>query len=169
LPPPALEPGRALLGATGTAPTASSPSSSTAWSPTTSSVLRIEWQALPETENFADVRRLYRYLWVIYSLLMTIFGAQQILRYIFFVPTGLLGEMTRETIVNGLALLLIGTPLWVYTWNAVQRSLTDEQERDSNLRLTILYILALGGVITVLTAAAMVLPCSAAAGASMPA
>ena len=36
-------------------------------------------------------------MWVIYGLLMTIFGAQQILRYIFFVPTGLLGEMTRET------------------------------------------------------------------------
>jgi hypothetical protein len=153
-----LEPGRALLGAAGTAPDnliailINGLVAYYFWS-----VLRIEWQALPETENFADVRRLYRYLWVIYSLLMTIFGAQQILRYIFFVPTGLLGEMTRETIVNGLALLLIGTPLWVYTWNAVQRSLTDEQERDSNLRLTILYILALGGVITVLTAAAMVL------------
>ena len=121
------------------------------------SVLRAEWPKLAATENFADVRRLYRYLWVVYGLLMTIFGAQQILRYIVFVPTGLLGEMTRETIINGLALLLIGTPLWVYTWSIVQRSLADEREQDSNLRLAILYLLALSGVATVLTSSAMVL------------
>ena len=167
-----LEPGRALLGASGTAPdnliaiVINGLVALYFWR-----VLRAEWPALPETDNFSDVRRLYRYLWVIYSLLMTIFGAQQILRYIFFVPTGLLGEMTRETIVNGLALLLIGTPLWVYTWNVVQRSLSDEHERDSNLRLAILYILALGGVITVLTAAAMVLHTllDALLGTSLPA
>lgn len=121
------------------------------------SILRAEWRMLPDTENFADVRRLYRYIWVIYGLLMTIFGAQQILRYIFFVPAGMLGEMTRETVMNGLALLLVGTPLWVYSWGVVQGSLVDEQEHDSNLRLAFLYILALSGVITVLTTAAMVL------------
>jgi hypothetical protein len=98
-------------------------------------VLGLEWPHLPSTENFADVRRLYRYIWVVYGLLMTLFGAQQILRYIFFVPTGLLGEITRETLVNGLSLLLIGTPIWVYAWGVVQRSLSDEAERDSNLRL----------------------------------
>jgi len=153
-----LELGRAILGPAGTAPDnliAIAINGLVAlyfWS-----VLRAEWRALPAKENFADVRRLYRYLWVIYGLLMTIFGAQQILRYIFFVPTGLLGELTRETIVNGLALLLIGTPIWVYAWNVVQSSLIDTQERDSNLRLAILYLLALGGVITVLTTSAMVL------------
>jgi len=153
-----LEPGRAILGGAGTAPDnliAIAINGVVAlyfWS-----VLRAEWPRLPDKDNFTDVRRLYRYTWVIYGLLMTIFGAQQILRYIFFVPTGLLGEMTRETIVNGLALLLIGTPLWVYTWNVVQGSLADEHERDSNLRLAILYILALSGVLTVLTTAAMVL------------
>jgi hypothetical protein len=153
-----LESGRALLGSSGTAPDnliAIAINGLVAlyfWT-----ILRREWPLLPSTDNFADVRRLYRYLWVIYGLLMTIFGAQQILRYIFFVPTGLLGEMTRETIVNGLALLLVGTPLWVYSWNVVQHSIGDDRERDSNLRLAILYLLALGGVITVLTTAAMVL------------
>ena len=87
--------------------------------------------ALPDgNANFADVRRLYRYLWVIYGLLMTIFGAQQILRFIFFVPTGLLGELGRETVVNGLALLLIGTPVWVYAWTSVQRSLSQTEENE---------------------------------------
>jgi len=46
--------------------------------------LRSEWKSLPpEVENFADVRRLYRYLWLLYGLLMVVYGAQQILRYIF--------------------------------------------------------------------------------------
>jgi hypothetical protein len=117
--------------------------------------LRGEWTRLEGNANFSDVRRLYRYLWVIYGLLMTIFGAQQVLRFIFYVPTGLLGELGRETAVNGLALLLIGTPVWLYAWMSVQRSLPQPEENESNLRLGILYILALSGVITVLTTAAI--------------
>ncbi len=122
--------------------------------------LRGEWKSLPEVENFADVRRLYRYLWLLYGLLMVVFGAQQILRYIFYipVPTYLLGDVGREMFVNGLSLLLVGTPLWVYTWRLCQNALSDSPagtmpaERDSNLRLAMLYLLALGGVITVLSA-----------------
>lgn len=153
-----LELGRAVLGGTGTAPdnlVAIAINGIVAlyfWS-----VLRSAWRSLKDTESFGDVRRLYRYLWVIYSLLMTVFGAQQVLRYIFFVPTGLLGEMTRETLVNGLALLLLGTPLWFFTWAVAQRSLDDPDELHSNLRVGFLYLLALSGVITVLTTAAMVL------------
>jgi len=44
-------------------------------------ILRNEWATLPNKENFADVRRLYRYIWMLYGLLMTVFGAQQILRF----------------------------------------------------------------------------------------
>jgi uncharacterized protein DUF5671 len=124
-------------------------------------VLRGEWPRLPDKEHFADVRRLYRYIWVLYSLLMTIFGAQQVLRFLFYVPSGLLGEFGRETLVNGLALLVVGAPIWFYTWNVVQagatgRSPLQPEEHDSNLRLGILYLLALGGVITTLITAAMV-------------
>jgi hypothetical protein len=64
-------------------------------------------------------------VWVIYGLLMTLYGAQQILRFLFFVPSGLLGELTRETIINGVALLLIGVPLWTYAWSVVQVSLLE--------------------------------------------
>lgn len=116
--------------------------------------LRTGWKSLPDEENFADVRRLYRYLWLLYGLLMVVYGAQQIMRFIFYtpVPNYLLGEVGREMFVNGLSLLLVGTPLWVYTWSVCQGALSDPDERDSNLRLGVLYLISLGGVITVLSA-----------------
>jgi len=117
------------------------------------STLRTEWRSLPEFENYPDVRRLYRYLWLLYGLLMVVYGAQQILRFIFYIPVPiyLLGDVGREMFVNGLT-LLVGTPLWVYTWRICQEALPAPAERDSNLRLGVLYLLSLGGVITVLSA-----------------
>ena len=117
------------------------------------SVLRGEWKTLPDKKNFSDVRRLYRYIWMLYGLLMTVFGAQQILRFLFYIPGNLLGELGREVLVNGIALLVIGTPVWYYSWRLIQDSLHDPAEMGSVLRLGILYLLALSGVITVITAA----------------
>ena len=114
-------------------------------------VLRSEWTTLPDTENFSEVRRLHRYIWTLYGLLMTVLGAQQILRFLFYIPGEVLGELGRETLVNGIALLAVGTPLWIYTWRVIQDTLSDPSEMGSILRLGILYILALGGVITVIT------------------
>ncbi|MBN2115460.1 MAG: hypothetical protein JW730_02755 [Anaerolineales bacterium] len=119
--------------------------------------LRGEWATLPDKENFREVRRLYRYIWMLYGLLMTVFGVQQILRFLFYIPGNVLGELRREIAVNGIALLLIGTPLWVYSWRSIQASLADPAEMGSALRPGILYLLALGGVITVITTAVMVL------------
>jgi len=120
-------------------------------------VLQKDWKSIPEKENFADVRRLYRYIWLIYSLAMVVFGAQQILRYDFYIPSGTLGELGRETFVNGLALLVVGTPLWVYTWKLCQDALADAGEQGSLIRLGVLYLLALAGVITVTASAGVVL------------
>jgi len=119
-------------------------------------ILRGEWATLTDPltgENFSDVRRLYRYIWMLYGLLMTVFGAQQVLRYLFYIPGDILGELGREIVVNGTALILVGTPVWVYSWRVIQDSLADPAEMGSTLRLGILYLLALGGVITVITAA----------------
>ena len=118
-------------------------------------ILRGEWATLKEKQNFTDVRRLYRYIWMLYGLLMTVFGLQQVFRYLVFIPGNILGEMGRETLVNGVALLVIGTPVWVYSWRVIQDSLTEPAEMGSNLRLGILYLLALGGVITVVTTSSM--------------
>lgn len=118
-------------------------------------VLRGEWATLKDKENFSEVRRLYRYIWMLYGLLMTVFGAQQILRFLIYIPGNILGEMGRETLVNGVALLVIGVPVWVYSWSVIQDCLPDPAEMGSNLRLGILYLLSLGGVITVITTATM--------------
>lgn len=121
--------------------------------------LREAWKSLPDFENFSDVRRLYRYLWVLYSLLMIVFGAQQTLHFIFQVSQSafLIVDSGKQAFFNGLALLLVGTPLWVYTWRTCQNALQEPAERDSNLRLGMLYLLALGGVISVLTASGTLL------------
>jgi len=121
------------------------------------SVLRVEWASLPAVENFKDTRRLYRYLWTLYGLLMVVFGAQQVLRYVFYVPTEVIGTIGRETFVNGTALLMVGAPIWFFAWRGVQDALADSAEAASTLRLVILYLLALGGVLTVLTAGGNIL------------
>lgn len=113
------------------------------------------WKSLKDSNKaFPDVRRLYRYLWLLYSLLMLVFGAQQVVRYILYLPITnyLLGYVGRETFANGLTLILVGTPLWVYVWRICQDDLPAPAEKDSNLRLGVLYLLSLGGVITVLSA-----------------
>ncbi|MCQ3936815.1 MAG: hypothetical protein DPW18_07175 [Chloroflexi bacterium] len=116
-------------------------------------ILKGEWRALAETENFAEIRRLYRFVWMLYGLLMTVYGAQQALSFAFTLSTGdVLGAIGRETIVNAIALLVIGAPIWFFSWRILQDGLADSAERESYLRLGILYLLSLGGVIIVLTA-----------------
>ncbi len=116
-------------------------------------ILKDEWRTLPETENFAEIRRLYRFIWMLYGLLMVVFGAQQALDYAFTLSTeNVLGAIGRETAVNATALLVIGAPIWFFSWRILQDVLPDPAEKESYLRLGILYLLSLGGVIVVLTA-----------------
>ncbi len=115
------------------------------------SVLRRDWASLPDTENLADVRRLYRHIWLLYSLLMVIFGVQQIIRFMLYIPSDMLGQISRDLFMNGLSLLLVGVPIWFFSWKTCQDALQQKGERDSLLRLGVLYLLALAGVATVLS------------------
>ncbi len=115
-------------------------------------ILKANWVSLNETENFAELRRLHRFVWVLYGLLMTVYGVQQALTYIFSFPTGVLGDIGGETAVNAMALMLIGAPIWVYSWRLLQDALPDSAEKESYLRLGLLYLLTLGGVIVFLIA-----------------
>ncbi len=116
-------------------------------------ILKTEWRTLPETESFAEMRRLYRFIWMLYGLLMIVFGAQQALAYAFTLSTeNVLGAIGRETAVNAIALLVIGAPIWFFSWRVLQDVLPDPAEKESYLRLGILYLLSFSGVIIVLTA-----------------
>ena len=115
-------------------------------------ILRKAWSSLTDRENFAEIRRLYRFIWMLYGLLMIIYGAQQALDFAFTLSAAVLGEIGRETAVNAITLLVIGTPIWVYAWRVLQDALPDPAEKESLLRLGILYLLSLSGVLVVLTA-----------------
>jgi len=114
--------------------------------------LQRDWKNLLDTENFADIRRAYRLLWLLYSLLIVIFGVQQIVRFLLYVPSNMLGEMSRDLFANGLALIIVGAPIWYFAWRACQTALLQKGEHDSLLRLGVLFFITLGGVAAVLSA-----------------
>jgi len=120
-------------------------------------VLRADWKQITLKETFVNVRRISRYLWVLYGLLLTVAGVQQILLFILQIPPSTFGSLQRANFINGVALTLVGTPVWVWAWKMVQDSLSEPAERESLLRLGLLYALSLGGVITVLTSGGIVL------------
>ncbi|MFN8384561.1 MAG: DUF5671 domain-containing protein [Anaerolineales bacterium] len=115
-------------------------------------ILKDEWRTLTEKENFVEIRRLYRFIWMLYGLLMVVYGSQQAMAYAFTLSIqNVLGAIGRETLVNAIALLVIGTPIWYFSWRILQDVLPDSAEKESYLRLGILYLLSLSGVIAVLT------------------
>lgn len=115
-------------------------------------VLRLDWETVNSDESLSVQRRLYRFIWVVYGLVMLVAGVQQMLRFILTVPSNTLyGINSRVTFTNSLSLLIVGTPLFYFAWQTVQNSLKETRERESLLRLGLLYILSLSGVITVLS------------------
>ncbi len=120
-------------------------------------VTKRDWETVKTPDMLADVRRLYRYLWVIYALGLLVTGIYQILGFIFYVPAEEIGTPSHVWLANGLTLLLVSIPLWIFTWQNVQVSLKEASERDSHLRLGTLYLLSLGGAVVVLTSAGLIL------------
>ncbi|MEA3351809.1 MAG: DUF5671 domain-containing protein [Chloroflexota bacterium] len=114
------------------------------------------WEEPPSGKAFAETRRLYRYLWVLYSLAMLVAGISQVLQYTITLAETI-GSGPQAALANGLSLLIIGTPLWVFAWRQVQACLDHPGERKSLLRLIILYALSLIGVGGVLVPAGLVL------------
>jgi hypothetical protein len=116
-------------------------------------ILREDWKVVHPIETYADVRRLYRYLWVIYGLIMVVGGVQQVISYLLSLPATI--NPIRMNLPNGMALLVIGVPLWALVWKTAQDTLEEPGEKHSMLRMGILYALALAGVVTVLSSAGM--------------
>jgi hypothetical protein len=129
-------------------------------------VLRSDWEQISLQETFINMRRISRYVWVLYGLGLTIGGVQQILTFILQIPPSTFGGLLRVNFINGLSMTLVGTPVWVWSWKTVQDSITGRTgsgtpagnaEQASLLRLGLLYVLSLGGVITVLSSGGIVL------------
>jgi hypothetical protein len=119
-------------------------------------VLQGDWKAAPANPNLPECRRLYQYLWVLFGLTLTVFGVQGMLHYILTIPQGLAGT-SGYLLANNMALLLVGAPLWAYTWWLIQDTQNEPGERESILRLVVLYIISLAGVVGVLASGGGVL------------
>ena len=105
--------------------------------------LKADWRVNAQDNPLPETRRLYRYLWVLYGLGLTVYGVQQVLRYILYPPHRARAGNVNFILADGIALLFVGLPLWVYTWQTVQNAQGEPGESDSLLRLIILYLLAL--------------------------
>lgn len=115
-------------------------------------VLRADWKVIEPRENFVHLRRIYRWIWVLYGLGLTVSGLDQILRFLLNLGTGpLSADLQRYWAVNGMVVTLVGAPVWAYAWLSLQKALAEPSERESLLRLGLLYLLSLTGVIVTLS------------------
>lgn len=119
-------------------------------------ILQKDWQSGVEGEAFTETRRLYRYIWLLYGLALVVFGLQQLVQFMLTVWSAV-GDTVQIQLANGLALLIVGLPVWIYSGILIQNSLKDLSERDSLLRLVVLYILVFTGFGVTLVAAGLVI------------
>jgi len=110
------------------------------------SVLRTDWKAGPVGDDFAVLRRLFRYLALVYFLIMAVIGAQRVLEYLL----RLLSPAARPDLAllsSSLALLLVGVSLWLLTGWIISRSLDEAGERESLLRWVVLISVVLASAV----------------------
>ena len=75
------------------------------------SVLRGDWKAAVPENFLAETRRLYRYLWMIFGLTLTVAGVYNLLTYVLSSPW-----QKIPVLAGGLTMLLVGTPIWAVFW-----------------------------------------------------
>lgn len=116
------------------------------------SILGGDWKVIQPKEAFTNLRRIYRWVWTLYGLGLLVSGLDQMLRFILSVDIGVMSlEFQRYWAVNGIVVTLVGAPIWVYAWLTIQKSLAEQAERESFLRLGLLYLLSLTGVVVTLS------------------
>ncbi len=119
-------------------------------------ILREDWKVDPPGNSLSESQRLYRYIWLVYSLGITVFGIQQVIRYIMFASSGLSSNVSFM-LADGIALLIVGTPVWVINSQSIQATIDRREERESILRQVVLHGLSLAGVMAFLVAAGIIL------------
>jgi hypothetical protein len=120
------------------------------------SVLRKDWATSPVGNPLAEIRRFYRYIVVLYGLVMMAIGIQQTLLYILdYIGDAL--NASQAILANGLTLILVGTPIWIFSWNIAQNALNTPEEQESLMRTIILSAVSFISQVLALFAAGMIL------------
>lgn len=113
------------------------------------SILRRDWREPLLGENFSEMRRLFRYIWLVGSLVLAVIGLQQFLVFVFEVIFSS-GSELYPRLANSLALLIVSIPLWIYWDVRIRHSIRQIPERISAIRLIVLYttiFLTAGGLV----------------------
>ncbi len=119
-------------------------------------VLRSDREAWLQDDHLDETRALYRYVWLVYGLVLSVMGVQRILHFLLAAPFGgatgisLLGSW----VANGIALALVGAPIWVWIWRLIQKTLSKPGERSSSLHLSVVYAVSLLGAVLFVVATA---------------
>jgi hypothetical protein len=105
----------------------------------------IEARQNPDVGELATVRRLYVYTFAAGGLIMTIAASMNLLLWIMFKVFGEIGDHgpgSELFILEEIARLAVGLPLWLVFWAWAQKLFTGdlEEERQSALRKLYLYV-----------------------------
>ncbi len=111
-------------------------------------ILQSDRKVSTDQTNLTDIKRIYRYVWMIYGLAMTIIGIYGLIEFVFR-QAATIDANSVSGLVNPLALLILGAPIWVYAWLSIQKSISDLQERYSLWRVVLFYMINLGFAATV--------------------
>ena len=115
-------------------------------------LLKQEQTALPESSPLSEVRRLYRFTWMLYTLVLALLGINFILWYVLDIPQPLVTNFGGDpNLVNGIGLALVGAPLWARAWMVIQAWLDRPPEAQSLLRRVVLYGLTVLPAVIVVT------------------
>ena len=113
-------------------------------------ILRKDWKANPQSLLLEDMRRLYRYIWLVIGLASLVVAVKQVLSTIFYQPEGL-GEFSSTTLASGIALTIVAAPIWGWTQSLINRSLSQRNEQKATLRIVVLFLVTLTSVALVLS------------------
>jgi hypothetical protein len=119
-------------------------------------VLRDDWQSGLEDHHLMEVRRLYRYIWMLYGLVFLVAGVQNLLRYLLNLVFGT-GSTFNDWVGNGIPMTVVGSIIWSGAWRGIQRRGDDPDERSSTLRLVVLYVITLVSALVVVGASIWIL------------
>ncbi len=111
-----------------------------------------DWRAGPQGDAFPEIRRLFRYIWLVYSVVLVSAGLQQLAYFVLSI-WDVIGNNAQVMLAHGLVLLVFGAPIWIFTGRLIQRSLADPAEADSILRLVVIYLLVFISIAAALASA----------------